>query len=64
MITNYSRPAVWKIKQNTKNKKIKNNAILVIFATNHNPLVPNMNLVIKKHLPIITVNPSYIWEIS
>ena len=39
-------------------KNTKNNIKLVIFTTIHNPLVPNINFVIKKHLPIITDNPS------
>ena len=40
-------------------KRAKNKAKPVIFTTKYNPLGPNINSVIKKkHLPVITDNPS------
>ena len=41
-------------------KRAKNKKKTVIFTTQYNPLGPNINSIIKKHLPVITDNPSLV----
>ena len=41
-------------------KRAKSKLKPVIFTTQYNPLGPNINSIIKKHLPIITDNPNLV----
>ena len=41
-------------------KRAKSKIKTVTFTTQYNPLRPNMNSIIKKHLPIITDNPNLV----